>query len=167
MRKRSGSEVFRITGARSGLADDVRARQRRYAISMSIRTVSVILTIVLWNIERPVAWAMLVVGAVLPYVAVVIANAGRENIPPPPETTYVPPPSQPAIEPSRVETGTEREARESPYVPEDELLAGDEDASPTGEGTGPTRPEAAEAASEPVSGAAGARARERGGEPVA
>ncbi|NED92716.1 DUF3099 domain-containing protein, partial [Streptomyces sp. SID11233] len=42
MGKQSGSEVFRITGARQGLAEDVRGRQRRYVISMSVRTVSVV-----------------------------------------------------------------------------------------------------------------------------
>lgn len=79
MRKHSEAEVFRITGARQGLAEDVRGRQRRYIISMSIRTVSVILAAVLWNVERHVAIVALVLGVVLPYIAVVIANAGREN----------------------------------------------------------------------------------------
>ncbi|OAR25144.1 hypothetical protein A8W25_05650 [Streptomyces sp. ERV7] len=96
MRKRSGAEVFRITGARQGLAEDVRGRQRRYVISMSIRTVSVVLTAVLWNIERPVAIVTLVLGALLPYVAVVIANAGRENVPSLP-STFVPAPSRPML----------------------------------------------------------------------
>ncbi|WHM39386.1 DUF3099 domain-containing protein [Streptomyces sp. BPTC-684] len=96
MRKRSGAEVFRITGARQGLAEDVRGRQRRYVISMSIRTVSVVLTAVLWNIERPVAIVTLVLGALLPYVAVVIANAGRENVPSLP-STYIPAPSRPML----------------------------------------------------------------------
>ncbi|MFG2149208.1 DUF3099 domain-containing protein [Streptomyces sp. NPDC048696] len=95
-RKRSGAEVFRITGARQGLAEDVRGRQRRYVISMSIRTVSVVLTAVLWNIERPVAIVTLVLGALLPYVAVVIANAGRENAPSLP-STYIPAPSRPML----------------------------------------------------------------------
>ncbi|MEU6081749.1 DUF3099 domain-containing protein [Streptomyces sp. NPDC047108] len=81
MRKHSGPEVFRITGARSGLADDVKGRQRRYVISMVIRTLSFLLAVVLWNIERHVAIVALVLGFVLPYVAVVIANAGRENAP--------------------------------------------------------------------------------------
>ena len=36
----------------AGLTEDVRGRQRRYVISMSIRTVSVILAVVLWNVER-------------------------------------------------------------------------------------------------------------------
>lgn len=109
MRKHSDPEVFRISGARTGLTDDIRGRQRRYVISMAIRTVSVILTVVLWNVERPLAWATLVVGALLPYVAVVLANAGRENTPNLPTTTYVPPPVRPAIEPSRVEPAAERE----------------------------------------------------------
>lgn len=87
MRKRSGGEVFRITGARQGLADDVRGRQRRYVISMSVRTVSVVLAAVLWNVERYVAVVALALGVLLPYVAVVIANAGREN------TLRSPPPS--------------------------------------------------------------------------
>ncbi|WP_406345186.1 DUF3099 domain-containing protein [Streptomyces sp. NBC_00648] len=96
MRKRSGAEVFRITGARQSLAEDVRGRQRRYVISMSIRTVSVVLTAVLWNIERPVAIVTLVLGALLPYVAVVLANAGRENVPSLP-STYIPAPSRPML----------------------------------------------------------------------
>ncbi|WP_329115226.1 DUF3099 domain-containing protein [Streptomyces sp. NBC_01465] len=102
MRKQSSTEVFRITGARQGLADDVRGRQRRYVISMSIRTLSVVLTVILWNIERPVAIATLVLGALLPYVAVVIANAGRENVPSLP-STFIPAPSRPALGASPLE----------------------------------------------------------------
>ncbi|MER5362543.1 DUF3099 domain-containing protein [Streptomyces sp. NPDC002785] len=97
MRKQSGVEVFRITGARQGLADDVRGRQRRYVISMSVRTVSVILAAVLWNVERYVAIVALALGALLPYVAVVIANAGRENTPSLP-STFVPTPMRPALD---------------------------------------------------------------------
>lgn len=94
MRKQSGGEVFRITGARQGLADDVRGRQRRYVISMSVRTVSVVLAAVLWNVERYVAIVALALGVLLPYVAVVIANAGRENTPSLP-STFVPAPMRP------------------------------------------------------------------------
>ncbi|NEB81077.1 DUF3099 domain-containing protein [Streptomyces sp. SID14478] len=102
MRKRGsngGAQVFRITGARQGLADDVRGRQRKYVISMSIRTLSVILTAVLWNVERPVAIVTLVLGALLPYVAVVFANGGRENAPNLP-STFVPAPTRPMIAPA-------------------------------------------------------------------
>jgi len=106
MRKRVEPEVFRISGARAGLTEDVAARQRRYVISMSVRTLSVILTVVLWNVERPLAWGMLVLGVLLPYVAVVYANAGRENAPKLP-SSYVPPLIRPAIEPTKVESAAE------------------------------------------------------------
>jgi hypothetical protein len=86
MRKQRDAEVFRITGARQGLADDVRGRQRRYVISMLIRTLSVLLTVLLWNVERPLAVVTLVVGGLLPYVAVIAANAGREKPPSLPST---------------------------------------------------------------------------------
>ncbi|MGW6274243.1 MULTISPECIES: DUF3099 domain-containing protein [unclassified Streptomyces] len=98
MRKQSGAQVFRITGARQGLADDVRGRQRRYVISMSIRTLSVIAAAVLWNVERHVALVALVLGILLPYISVVIANAGRENAPSLP-STFVPAPSRPMLAP--------------------------------------------------------------------
>ncbi|MCQ9180859.1 DUF3099 domain-containing protein [Streptomyces sp. IBSBF 2953] len=105
MRKQGGGgnvEVFRITGARQGLQDDVRGRQRRYIISMSVRTVAVILAATLWNVERHVAVVALVLGLVLPYVAVVIANAGRENVPSLP-STFIAAPIRPMIARSGVD----------------------------------------------------------------
>ncbi|MFF4170534.1 DUF3099 domain-containing protein [Streptomyces sp. NPDC001744] len=96
MPKRGETEVFRITGARQGLADDVRGRQRRYVISMTVRTLSVIAAAVLWNVERHVAFVALALGILLPYVAVVIANAGRETAPSLP-STFVPAPVRPAL----------------------------------------------------------------------
>jgi hypothetical protein len=107
MRKLHGAgrpEVFRITGARAGLQDDVRGRQRRYVISMTVRTVSVILAATLWNVERHVAIVALVLGAVLPYIAVVIANAGRENAPSLP-STFVTAPMRPMIAPPGTNDG--------------------------------------------------------------
>ncbi|MFI5621083.1 DUF3099 domain-containing protein [Streptomyces sp. NPDC051567] len=97
-KKRNETGVFRITGARMGLAEDVRGRQRRYVISMIIRTLSVIATVVLWNVERHVAIVTLVAGALLPYIAVVIANAGRESTPSLP-SHFAPAPVRPALEP--------------------------------------------------------------------
>jgi hypothetical protein len=97
MRKQSSAQSFRITGARAGLTEDVRGRQRRYVISMSVRTVAVVLTAVLWNIERHVAIFTLVLGVALPYIAVVIANAGRENAPSLP-SSFVPAPTRPMLE---------------------------------------------------------------------
>ncbi|MEU8959607.1 DUF3099 domain-containing protein [Streptomyces sp. NPDC048518] len=111
MRKQSSGQVFRITGARQGLAEDVRGRQRRYVISMSVRTVSVVAAAVLWNVERHVALVALVLGILLPYVSVVIANAGRENAPSLP-STFVPAPSRPMLAPPAAAAAAES-------VPED------------------------------------------------
>src|ERR1044072_7390302 len=105
MRKDSEAEVFRITGARQGLADDVRGRQRRYVISMSVRTVSVVLAALLWTVEPHVPIFPLVLGVLLPYVAVVIASAGRENAPSLP-TTFVPTPLRPLLGSGRDETSS-------------------------------------------------------------
>ncbi|MCO4694803.1 hypothetical protein LRR80_00850 [Streptomyces sp. RO-S4] len=116
MRKQrdGGVQVFRITGARAGLHDDVRARQRRYVISMAVRTISVILAATLWNVERHVAIVALVLGAVLPYIAVVIANAGRENAPSLP-STFVTTPMKPMIAPPRTNDGaTESDTEDVP-----------------------------------------------------
>ena len=71
--------VFRITGARQSLTEDVNARQRRYLVAMLVRTVAVVMTVVLWNVSRPLAVVALVLGVLIPYVAVVIANGGREK----------------------------------------------------------------------------------------
>ncbi|MFF4700668.1 DUF3099 domain-containing protein [Streptomyces chattanoogensis] len=98
MRKHGSTQTFRITGARQGLSEDVKGRQRRYVISMAVRSVAVVLSVVLWNIERPVAIATLVLGIALPYIAVVIANAGRENAPSLP-STFVAPPARPMLGP--------------------------------------------------------------------
>ncbi|MCP9959477.1 DUF3099 domain-containing protein [Streptomyces sudanensis] len=115
MRKHGGAQVFTITGARQGLADDVRGRQRRYVISMSVRTASVIAAAVLWNVERHVAVVALVLGVVLPYVAVVVANAGRETAPKPPSTFVAGPPvARPVLEASEVRPGPgSEEARQA------------------------------------------------------
>ncbi|MHC0431362.1 DUF3099 domain-containing protein [Streptomyces sp. O3] len=119
MRKRRDDQVFRITGARQGLADDVRGRQRRYVISMSIRTVSVILAGVLWNVERHVAVAALVLGMLLPYIAVVVANAGRESAPSLP-STFVPAPGRPMLAAPVPERGAESAAEPAAGSPSDQ-----------------------------------------------
>ena len=119
MRKLHGegnAQVFRITGARTGLAEDVRGRQRRYVISMSIRMASVILAVSLCNVERHVAIVALVLGVLLPYVAVVIANAGRENAPGLP-STFVTTPLRPMITPPRPDEGAAEPVPEG-VVPE-------------------------------------------------
>ncbi|MEV5984335.1 DUF3099 domain-containing protein [Streptomyces sp. NPDC052051] len=119
-----GAPVFRITGARQGLAADVRGRQRRYVISMGVRTIAVILAATLWNVERPVAIVALVLGTFLPYIAVVIANAGRENAPNLP-STFVTTPVHPMIAPTHEEDSGARSG-----ASEDRGRAGDTESAP-------------------------------------
>lgn len=70
-------DVFDITNAQKSLSNDLPTRQRRYFISMMIRTACFILMVVL---PSPYRWIALLGAAGLPYFAVVIANAGRETI---------------------------------------------------------------------------------------
>jgi hypothetical protein len=80
---RSGSgdpEVHRITTAQRSHSDDMDARIGRYLLSMLIRTVCFVMMFVVHG------WAVWVfaLGAIfLPYVAVIMANAGRgrERVP--------------------------------------------------------------------------------------
>ena len=72
-------EFFDITNAPRALSSDQAARQKRYFISMMIRTACFILTVIL---PSPYRWFALFGAVVLPYFAVVIANAGRETITP-------------------------------------------------------------------------------------
>jgi hypothetical protein len=64
--------VYSVTAARSGTSDDLTHRQRRYLISMSIRTACFVLAVV---VHGPVRWVLVSAALVLPYIAVVMANA--------------------------------------------------------------------------------------------
>lgn len=125
MLKQSSPQVFRITGARQGLEEDVRGRQRRYVISMLVRTAAVVVTALLWDVQRPLAVAALVLGMLLPYIAVVIANAGRENAPSLPGTIVPAPPTTPALTTGKPRDKAGEQAR-------DETAPGQETDDPSG-----------------------------------
>jgi hypothetical protein len=72
-------EIHDITSAQPGLSNDLPVRQRRYLISMLIRTGFFIAAVFVPN---PFRWFCIIGALVLPYFAVVMANAGRENIAP-------------------------------------------------------------------------------------
>lgn len=157
-------QVVRITGARASLTDDVRGRQRRYVISMGIRTVCVILTVLLWHVNTILAWAMLAGGLLLPYFAVVIANAGRENGTSLPHA-YTPTADRPALESAphggeEPDAGEPRTVQGTVYGTDDGYAAGEETAQASG--TGPrTHSEASDASDAEDVGAS----REPAGEP--
>ena len=64
-----------ITRARAGLTRDVRGRQRRYLMAMVVRTVCVVLMAATWNRWPVLAGCALAGAVVIPYVAVVLAQA--------------------------------------------------------------------------------------------
>ena len=69
--KRHHEDAVRITTAASSRADDIAARQRRYVISMGIRTVCFVSAVL---VDGWLRWVLVVAALLLPYVAVVMAN---------------------------------------------------------------------------------------------
>ncbi len=69
-------QVYTITETNRALSSEQAGRTRRYLISMGIRTGCVLAAIVVPGWPK---WLFIAGAVVLPYLAVVIANAGREN----------------------------------------------------------------------------------------
>ena len=78
-RDKSGQQevVYGITDAPKPLSQDIRSRESKYLMAMGIRVVAFLLIVIL-----PIAWpwkiGLAVLALVLPYIAVVYANGGRE-----------------------------------------------------------------------------------------
>lgn len=65
-------DAVRITTAPSSRAEDIAARQKRYLLSMTVRTVCFVAAVLVgpgW-----LRWVLLAAALLLPYVAVVLAN---------------------------------------------------------------------------------------------
>src|ERR1700733_6984059 len=72
-------QVHLVTQARRPMSEDIRYRQHRYLIMMGIRTLCFAIAIVLFVAHM--RWLILIpaVGAIIiPYIAVIFANGGRE-----------------------------------------------------------------------------------------
>ena len=67
------ADSVRITTAPTSVADDIAQRQRRYLISMSLRTACVIGAVAVG--PGLLRWLLIAGAILLPYVAVVLANA--------------------------------------------------------------------------------------------
>ena len=73
---RPRDEAVRITTAASNRNDDIAARQKRYLFSMTLRSLCFVGAIIAALAHIGWLWPILIAGAlVLPYVAVVMANA--------------------------------------------------------------------------------------------
>ena len=74
-RRTREAEPVRITTAATNRADDIAARQKRYLLSMGIRTACFVGAVVAGLAHVDWLWPILIGAAlVLPYVAVVMAN---------------------------------------------------------------------------------------------
>jgi DUF3099 family protein len=74
MKPPADDPVFLVTSARQAHSEEMSGRTQRYLISMGIRTVCLALAIfVATGILR---WVFVGLAVLLPYVAVILANAG-------------------------------------------------------------------------------------------
>ncbi len=88
-------DAVRITSATRSQSDDISGRQRRYVISMVIRTVCFLLAVI--SMGHWLMWVFLAAAVFLPYVAVVMANGGASPDPGGPEP-FTPDPTMRSIE---------------------------------------------------------------------
>jgi hypothetical protein len=65
-----------ITTARASRSSEIRHRQNRYLLSMGIRTACFIGAVVATGVLR---WTLVLAAFVLPYIAVVMANASERK----------------------------------------------------------------------------------------
>jgi len=71
------SNGVRITTAGASRADDIARRQRRYVFSMAVRTVCFLAAVLVG--PGVLRWVLVVAAVLLPYVAVVMANAATSK----------------------------------------------------------------------------------------
>ncbi|GAB2453174.1 hypothetical protein GCM10027062_37360 [Nocardioides hungaricus] len=71
--RRKPDEAVRITTAATSPQADISARQRRYVVSMTIRTLCFLAAIVVG--PGVLRWVLVAAAVLLPYAAVVMANA--------------------------------------------------------------------------------------------
>ncbi len=74
-----GQQVHLVTQARRPMSEDIKYRQNRYLIMMGIRVLCFAVAIVLFVAH--LRWLILIpaIGAIIiPYIAVIFANGGRE-----------------------------------------------------------------------------------------
>ena len=81
-KKEADSDVVRITAAPVNVSEDVADRQRRYLISMAVRTICFVGAVVSYtNGLHWFAWTLIAASFALPFIAVVIANAATPRLP--------------------------------------------------------------------------------------
>lgn len=87
-RDRRGATAVSITSASRPHSEELRGREFRYVVSMGVRTLCFLLALVF--MKHWVTWFFLAGAVFLPYIAVVIANAGAAPDPLRDNHTYDP-----------------------------------------------------------------------------
>lgn len=88
---RKDPEPIRITSATRSQSEEIAARQRRYIISMAIRTACFLAAVFVASRSLWLMWIFIIASFILPPVAVVVANAQAPTDPDPdPDTVYDP-----------------------------------------------------------------------------
>ena len=76
---RGQQQVHLVTQARRPMSEDIRYRQHRYLLMMAIRTFCFAIAVALFFMHmRGLALIPAVGAIIIPYIAVVFANGGRE-----------------------------------------------------------------------------------------
>ncbi len=75
--RRREEHAVRITTAATSRNEDIAGRQRRYLISMGIRTVCFVAAVIVGH--GVLMWILIAAALLLPYVAVVMANAASSK----------------------------------------------------------------------------------------
>lgn len=81
-RRRRQEAVYTVTDAQRPMSEDISHRERRYLITMGVRALcfllSILFAVTLHGAGRWLAIVALIGAVILPYIAVVFANGGRE-----------------------------------------------------------------------------------------
>ncbi|MCW2782912.1 MAG: hypothetical protein JWR35_3361 [Marmoricola sp.] len=80
--RQHGPDVVRITTAPLSREADIAHRQKRYVISMTVRTLCFLaaVTVALSDGPKWLMWVLIAASFILPYVAVVMANSSSPRI---------------------------------------------------------------------------------------
>ena len=79
-RRKKDDLVVEITSAPTNVGDEIDHRQRRYLISMAVRTVCFLGAVITFPFSWILAAVLLVASFLLPAIAVVVANSASPRI---------------------------------------------------------------------------------------
>ena len=79
-RRKKGDDVVEITSAPTNVNDEIAHREKRYLISMAVRTVCFLGAVLIFPFSWVLAAVLLLASFLLPAIAVVVANSASPRI---------------------------------------------------------------------------------------